>query len=117
MKTRAPYYFKLHKKIQMGKLSFLDPKFVIWGDIRKRIHGLPAFLDPPVQLLHRQYSSPKYYETALHDLEIEAFRVCDELVEFDKTKQLMYELHALNLKKLNLGYQLICWFRGLGNIK
>lgn len=116
MATRALYYFKLNKRIRIFEsVTGFKPDMFISGTIRRRRSSwLPAFLDEEVALLTKTYNDTSMYGTMLLELENEAFKLCEEWFKSHNAIQEMLYTHKTNLKKLNAGYKLLSWFKGLG---
>jgi hypothetical protein len=115
--TRPAYYFKLNRQIKMtqGIGSQKDSYFFVSGHVMKRRHPyLPAFTDEEAMYLSETYVVAEQYKDTLLKLESEAFKICENLCAAEAQLAGMIELHESNLKKLNLGYMLISWFRGMG---
>jgi len=113
---RPAYYFKLKKDFRMNtSLSSGIQTFLVQGYIMKRSKTwLPVGFDEEVQYMNEEYGDPDQYNTALLSLENQAFKLCEKLNSQQDAIEDMIATHESKLKKLNLGYQLVGWFRGMG---
>lgn len=118
--NRPAFYFKLQSEIRLNQslTGAKSPSYYFIGGhvMKRRSPWVPAWMDEECLYLTESYDEASEYKNALLKIEAEAFKTCEKLCQENEALEAMMETHKANLKKLNLGYKLIGWFQGMGDL-